>query len=517
MGRVRLAELAAAISLFTDLGTGQPQEQAARSCVVAMRLADHLMFSAVDRVAAYYATLLRFLGCVADAHEEAILGGGDELRLFAALAPTIMGSRREELAGVLRAVGAGTPPWTRVGLVGRALADTGGKERSLGAHCEVAVRFAGRMGLPDGVEAALAAAYARWDGHGVPAGLAGTEIPVAMRLAVVARDVELLARTVGVEGAGRILRQRSGHAYDPEVVDAVLGIGLGAILPADADAWELVLAAEPAPPLAVDDRQLESALLACADFADLKVPQLAGHSRGVADLVVAGAAALSLPPQTISALRQAALVHDLGRVGVPAGIWMRPGRLSMADWEAVRLHPYYTERILARCGQLAGVARLAGSHHERVDGSGYHRGVANLDPAARLLAAADAYQAMTQDRPHRRAYSADAAADKLRAEAAAGRLGRAEVEAVLTAAGHRTGRVRPQRPAGLTEREVDVLQLLTHGLNNREVARRLSISPKTVGRHIENLYAKAGVSSRAAAAVFAMEHDLVTRNDAELG
>jgi HD-GYP domain-containing protein (c-di-GMP phosphodiesterase class II) len=505
-----MAELAAAISLFTDLGIGQPQEQAVRSCVVAMRLADQLKLDDADRVTVYYVTLLRFLGCVADAHEQAVFGGGDELRLFAALAPTIMGSPREEVAAVVRAVGAGTPPWTRLGLIGRALADPRGKERTLNTHCEVAVRFASRMGLPQGVASALAVAYARWDGRGVPAGLSGPDIPAAVRLAVVARDVELLARKTGLEDAERILSERSGHAYDPEVVDAVLdGVGLARLLPEDVEAWELALAAEPAPTLAVEDRQLESVLLACADFADLKFPHLAGHSRGVAELVATGAAALGLPHRAGTELRAAALVHDLGRVGVPAGIWMRPGKLSGADWEAVRLHPYYTERILSRCGPLAGIARLAGSHHERLDGSGYHRGTDDRSLSVQLLAAADAYHALTQDRPHRPAFSTDTAAAMLRDEAAAGRLGRTEVETMLAAAGHRTERVRMQRPAGLTEREVDVVRLLTQGLSNKEIARRLGIAPKTVGRHVENLYAKAGVSSRAAAAVFAMEHDLV--------
>jgi HD-GYP domain-containing protein (c-di-GMP phosphodiesterase class II) len=505
-----MAELAAAISLFTDLGTGQPQEQAVRSCVVAMRLADQLNLDAADRVTVYYATLLRFLGCVADAHAEAASGGGDELRLFAALAPTVMGSPREELTGVLRAVGAGTPPWTRFILVGQAVSDRHGKERTLSAHCEVAVRFASRMGLPRAVVSALAVAYARWDGRGIPAGLSGADIPAAIRIAVVAHDVELLVRTVGAEDAERLLQKRSGHAYDPEAVAAALGVGLTALLPEDVEAWELALAAEPAPELAVDDRQLDSVLLACADFADLKFPHVAGHSRSVAELVGSAAMPLGLPHQTRTELSQAAWVHDLGRVGVPAGVWLRPGRLSTTDWEAVRLHAYYTERILAQCGPLARLAQLAGSHHERLDGSGYHRGLKDLSSAAQLLAAADAYHAMTQDRPHRPAYSPDDAARMLRDEAAAGRLGPAEVDAVLTAAGHRAGRVRPHRPAGLTEREIDVLRLLTKGLSNKQIARQLGISAKTVGRHLENLYAKAGVSSRAAAAVFAMEHDLVS-------
>jgi HD domain len=206
-----LAELVAAISLFTDLGTGQPQEQSIRTCVIAMRLVDRLGLSHGDRVTVYYATLLRFLGCTAGAHEAAQLAGGDELAFYAAVAPTIMGSRREEFTALVRAVGAGTSPGRRQALIAAVATDRHGKERSLGPHCEVAARFAARMGLPEGVEAALAAAYARWDGQGVPAGMAGTDIPIAMRIAVVARDLELLVRA-GAPNVQRILTARRGRA-----------------------------------------------------------------------------------------------------------------------------------------------------------------------------------------------------------------------------------------------------------------------------------------------------------------
>ena len=429
--RVRLAEVSAANSLFTDIATGQPQEDALRTCVVAMRLADYLALDHEDRVVGYYAGLLRFLGCTADAAETAVLGGGDDLTVNAAFAPTVMQPGREELGVAIRVVGAGEPVRTRLGLLARALTEPGGRERSLGGHCEVAARFGARMGLPAGVAAALAAAYARWDGRGVPAHLARAAIPVGMRLAIVARDAELIARTAWPRTAERILRRRRAGAYDPAVVDAALAIGIAALLPDDQGVWEHALAADPAPELAVDEGGLDDVLLACADFADLKFPHVVGHSRAVAELAADAAAGLGLPPRMVTEVRRAGLVHDLGRVGVPAGIWMRRGPLGTADWEAARLHPYYTERILTRCGPLAGLARLASAHHERLDGTGYPKGLPDLDRPALLLAAADAYPAMTQDRPHRPALTADAAAAALRREATNGRIGRAEVEAVL--------------------------------------------------------------------------------------
>jgi HD-GYP domain-containing protein (c-di-GMP phosphodiesterase class II) len=508
VGRVRLAELSAAISLFTDIATGQPQEHALRTTVVAMRLADRLGWGRDDRVVGYYASLLRFLGCTATATETAQLGGGDDLAINAASAATVMQPGLEDLRVALRTVGAGEPWRARLGLLARMLTDVNGRERDLGAHCEVAARFGARMGLPAGVEAALGAAYARWDGRGVPSGLAGTDIPVGMRLAIVARDIDVLARLGGPADAERVLRHRRGGAYDPAVVDSALGGGVADLVPTDADAWELALDLEPGLARVADDAQYEAVLEACADFADLKFPHTAGHSRAVADLAAAAAAALGLPALAVADVRHAGLVHDLGRVGVPSGVWLRPGPLGTADWESVRLHSYYTQRILGRCGPLAGLGRLAGAHHERLDGSGYPAGARGLDTPIRILAAADTYQAMTQDRPHRRAYPPEAAARHLRREAEAGRLGHPEVEAVLAAAGQR-GAVRLSRPAGLTAREVDVLRLLARGLSNREMAAALTISTKTVGRHVENLYAKIGVSSRAAAAVFGMEHDLL--------
>jgi HD-GYP domain-containing protein (c-di-GMP phosphodiesterase class II) len=205
-------------------------------------------------------------------------------------------------------------------------------------------------------------------------------------------------------------------------------------------------------------------------------------------------------------------VHDVGRVGVASGIWDHPAPLSADQWERVRLHSYLGERVLDRCDLLAPYAELAGRHHERADGSGYHRGLAGdqLSLGARLLAAADAYHAMIEDRPHRPALTPPDAASQLLDEVDAGRLGRVEVDAVLAAAGQATRPPQITRPAGLTEREVDVLRLIARGQANKQVAAALGISAKTVGHHIEHIYAKAGVTTRAGATLFAMEHGLLS-------
>jgi HD-GYP domain-containing protein (c-di-GMP phosphodiesterase class II)/DNA-binding CsgD family transcriptional regulator len=510
MDRVRLAEVVAAISMFTDLGTGQPQEHALNTCIAALRIADRLGLEPAQREALYYASLLRFLGCTADSWEDALLFEASEIDLYAAAA-TVMGSPGEELKKMVGIVGAGRSLPTRLRLLARVLGDPGGKVRSLSAHCEVAARLATRMGLPDGVVAALAAAYARWDGHGAPAKLAGEDIPVAMRVAIVARDVELLSRHLGATGTVDALRKRRGKAYDPTVVDAALDAGVESLSIDTGDPWSLVLDAEPEPVRTVGLKALDDILVACADFTDLKFPHLAGHSRTVAATAGRAAQLCGLDADAAEVVRRAGLVHDVGRVSVPARVWMKAGPLTSTDWEAVRLHAYTTERILARCPALQPLARLAGAHHERLDGTGYHRGSRTLEPAARILGAADAFCAMTEPRPHRPPLSGDEAAAELRAGVADGRFGRAEADAVLAAAGQASGSPRVAFPAGLTEREVDVLRQLAAGLTNKEIACRLYISPKTVGHHLENVYAKAGVTSRAAAVVFAMEHDLLAK------
>jgi HD-GYP domain-containing protein (c-di-GMP phosphodiesterase class II) len=195
---------------------------------------------------------------------------------------------------------------------------------------------------------------------------------------------------------------------------------------------------------------------------------------------------------------------------VPNGVWEKPGALGSSDWERVRLHAYHSERILSRCAPLAECAPLAGMHHERLDGSGYHRGArtAAIPMAARVVAAADIFQAATQERAHRPGLSPDAAASELSAEAAAGRIDADAARAVIEAAGERPA-VRVTRPAGLTDRQVEVLRLVARGLSNPEIARELVVSRRTAEHHVQDIYARIGVSSRAAAALFAMEHDLL--------
>jgi HD-GYP domain-containing protein (c-di-GMP phosphodiesterase class II) len=250
--------------------------------------------------------------------------------------------------------------------------------------------------------------------------------------------------------------------------------------------------------------------MAIGDFADLKSPFTAGHSRGVADLAAAAARHRGLAAPQVHELWRAGLVHDLGRLGVSNALWDRAGPLTTAERERVRLHPYLTERILGRVPGLARIGRIAGAHHERMDGSGYPRADtgAELTMQQRLLAAADTYSALREPRPYRPPAPADDAARILRDEARLGRLDPQAVDDVLTAAGHQVGRRRPW-PAGLTAREVEVLRLVAQGMSNRQIAERLVLSTKTVRNHVERAYAKIGATNRTGATLYAIEHGLV--------
>jgi HD-GYP domain-containing protein (c-di-GMP phosphodiesterase class II) len=508
----RLAELAIALSLATDLGTGQPLEHGLRTCWLSLKVAEAVGLDVEGRSCVYHVALLRFVGCTSDASDAARVAGGDDVALNALFAPVLNAQPGERARFLVRHLAEGLPLPARVERVVGALADPGGERRSLSAHCEAASRLATRLGMPAPVCDSLAHAYERWDGKGYPDGLAGEDVPIAVRVVAAARDAELWARQAGWATAADVLARRRGRAHDPSVVDALTTAGEGWLAGIGDDPCPAVLEAEPPPALTIGEDGLDRALGAVADFADLKSPWFGGHSTGVAELAAAAATAAGLADDDAATLRRAGLVHDVGRVGVPSGIWDRRGPLSAEHWERVRMHAYLSERVLSRCGLLAPYAELAGRHHERLDGAGYHRGLAGeqLVLGARLLAAADTYHAMIEDRPHRPAHSPADAASRLLDQVDAGRLGQVEVDAVLAAAGQATRPPHVARPAGLTEREVDVLRLVARGHPNKQVAALLGIAPKTVGHHIEHIYAKAGVTTRAGATLFAMEHGLLS-------
>jgi HD-GYP domain-containing protein (c-di-GMP phosphodiesterase class II) len=510
---LRLAELVAGLSLMTDLGMGQPMEQAMTTCLLAVDAGRELDLEPSELQEVFYLSLLRFVGCTADASEFAASVGGDDIGQRAALAPVISADISEYMRWMLRHFAEGQPATRRARLIAAELVmGMGNARRSIADHCQVAQMLAPRIGFSTSVALHIGSSFERWDGKGIPGKLKGESIPVPCRIVAVARDADIFSRLGGWTLVSEQLRLRRGKAYDPAVVDIFLARGATWLSMVERDGiWDQVIAAEPSPHAVVSDTALEEVLCAFADLADLKAPQAAGHSRAVASIAWAAGRALGLGSQESETLRNAALLHDLGKAGIPSGILDQHGPLSAGQWERVRLHPYYTERMLSYVPRLREAGAIAGAHHECLDGSGYHRGVTadSLPAAARILSAANTFHALQIQRPYRPALGAEEAARELRARAEQGRLDRAAVSAVLETSGHRAGHLKTGGPHGLTDREVEVLRLIARGASNRVVAERLTISVKTAGRHVENIYAKTGVSSRATAALYAMQHDLL--------
>jgi HD-GYP domain-containing protein (c-di-GMP phosphodiesterase class II) len=505
--RVRAAEVIGALSLATDLGHGADFEHGLRSALCAVRLAERLGLDREMVRETFYACLLQYVGCTAEAHTGAKAFGRDFERLWDRVEPVQYGSARETLAGIARGIAPGSPPLTKARAIGRTLPKAARHKReAFPAICEVGTMLCERLGLPAGVPPLLAHVFERWDGKGDVLRERGEQIPLPIRIATVADDADAQRRLGGVEHAVAVIERRSGRAFDPAVARCLAECAEQVLAGDEGSAWEAALAAEPEPHVALEGPAIDRALAAVGDFADLPSPYLGGHSSRVAELASEAARTGGLDHVST---RRAAFVHDVGRVAVPVRIWQKPGALTADDWERVRLHPYHAERVLCRSPFLAQLVPVASAHHERLDGSGYHRGVAAsaLTPAARVLAVADAYCAMTQPRPHRRAMEPKQAAATLAAEARAGRLDPDAVKAVVEAAGQQAPRM--PRPAGLTERETEVVRLLARGLQTKQVADRLGISAKTADRHVQNAYAKLGVSTRAGATLFAMQHGLL--------
>jgi response regulator RpfG family c-di-GMP phosphodiesterase/DNA-binding CsgD family transcriptional regulator len=369
--------------------------------------------------------------------------------------------------------------------------------------------LAGRFGFDEAFRAALFQAFERWDGTGKPTGAKGDAIALGMRIAHLAIDANIGHRLGGVDGAIMLTRKHAKRGLDPALVERFAGAAGEICAPLEEPSpWQVAMAAEPSPHVTVDGDAVDEGLRAIANFTDLKCRFTRGHSTGVSMLAGAAARKLGLGAEMEQAVSRAGLVHDVGRVAITAAIWDKTEPLTDAERERIRLHTYVGERVLSRAPALSTVAEIATLAHERIDGTGYHRRLpaAACSPAARVLAAADVYQALREERPHRRAMGADQAAAELASMVKSGSLCPDAVNAVLSGAGH-TVRA-PERPSGLTDREVEVLRLVARGLTNKEIASTLDISTKTAGHHVQHVLEKLGVTTRAAATMIAMKTGL---------
>ncbi len=507
---VRLNEILAALSLACDAGNDFPLEKGLRNTLLAKWLASELGIRGEALSAVYYVGLLRFIGCSGYADETSEIFGDDNA-MRGAMAPVDFGY---PLEGLRQAATLGRGALGRV----RAVASMAVRGKRLGeelqrADCEVMILGAQRLGLPAAVEKGLGDVYERWDGKGGPRGVRGDALDMSARILAVAHQAEIHFRLGGLPAARAMIRRGAGGWFDPQISETLLTHADRLLPPLfSSSVWDAALAEEPFPHVHVAASRLSDIARLFGEIADLKCRYTLGHSTGVADLAAGAAAGLALAADEVERIRTAGLLHDIGRLSVPTGIWNKPGPLSPSEWNRVRLHPYYTERTLSQSPLLESAARIASLHHERLDGSGYHRGApaSVLSLPARILAAADVYRAMTEHRPHRSAMDPLAAASELQHAAARGALDRQAARAVCEAAGHRLKKRVGGWPAGLSDREVEVLRHLARGSSEKKIGELLHISPGTVHTHAVHVYEKIGVSTRAAAALFAMEHNLLT-------
>jgi HD-GYP domain-containing protein (c-di-GMP phosphodiesterase class II) len=510
-GHVRLADMLGGLSIVADLGFGLPPLHSMRSSIVATALARRLGTDEEEVRAAFYVPLLMHIGCISMSHETAAIFG-NEIAITRAVAMTNLGDPQDIVDTLIPEVTRGLSENAADKTVDAILthAPTFGKHYD-SASADVARQTALRMELPEAVQRGLYEVSEAWQGGGAPQGLKEEAIALAARITRVASDAVFFNHIGDRKLAIEAVRARAGTLHDPWIAKELVDNAGDLLVDADADEPVAVLArVEPTPFIEIDRAHMFEVVAAIGNAADLKTPYTHGHSGATAEAASAAGERIGLAPEAVDHVRLASFLHDIGRVATTNLVWEKTGPLNVAEWEEVRLHAYQGERILALSHSLGDLARTVGMHHERLDGSGYHRGSrsSEIPMTTRVVAVADAWISMQQPRPHRPALDPDRASAELRAGAQGGKLDPEAVEAVLAAAGRSTPARRPQR-AGLTHREIEVLRLVASGCSNPEIAKRLYISRRTAEHHVQRIYTKIGVSTRPGATMFALEHDLL--------
>lgn len=511
---VRLAEVLASLSIATDLGINQPMEFALSACILAVRLARKCGYSEDAVREVYYQALLRFIGCNAETDWLSSIAG-DEQILRADFHEIDSGDINvvvNMFTEAIRKSFAGESPETIDAAVKRGMEGFPHIPAMFIGHCEVAQRLAERLGFDKHVVYGLGQLYERWDGKGLPRHIKGESIAPAVLVVALAQDMVLFHRLGGLNASLNTAKERKGGAYAPFLVDVFCEHAEELFNGLDQEpSWNEVLRLELGSQDTLTEEAFDNACRVLADFVDIKSIYTLTHSTGVAELAAEAARGYGLSDSDVKTIWRAALVKEIGRTGITSSIWEKTTSLTEREWERVRLHTYYVERIFARTPALAKLGGLASLHHERMDGSGYHRGLtsANQSLMARILSAADVYHSLTEARPHRPALTTDSAAQELHKLVHAGKLDGDAVDHVLSAAGHKVRKARKKTLAGLSKREIDVLRLLSHGLTVKQMAVELVISEKTVDSHIQHIYTKINVSTRVGATMFAMQHQLL--------
>lgn len=419
---VRVSEVISALSYALDLTEGQPEGHSVRTCLIGMRIGREIGLDAQARSSLFYALLLKDAGCSSNSAATCELFGADDHTVKQTWKTVDWSSRWASLGHVVRNVRPGASVVSKARQVlGFTKHEAPGTEL-VRTRCERGADIARMLEMTDDTAAAIRALDEHWDGRGVPAGLGGQEIPLLARIACLAQTVEIFHSTHGIQTAFAVARDRAGRWFDPDLVRALEGLradgGFWAGLAGDCRAQAAAL--EPGDRVLVaDGDRLDRIAHAFARVIDAKSPYTYRHSEGVAEYADAVGRVLGFDAEALRDLRRAALLHDVGKLGVSNRILDKPGKLTEEEFAAVRRHPEYSYRILARVAPFRALAETAASHHERMDGRGYHRGIpaGTLSRAARVLAVADVCDALSAERPYRAAMPRERVLEIMRRDA----------------------------------------------------------------------------------------------------
>jgi HD-GYP domain-containing protein (c-di-GMP phosphodiesterase class II) len=403
------SSLIAALSFALDLTEGASPGHALRSCLVGMRIGKVMGLSEAQLCDLYYSLLLKDAGCSSNATRLHQIVGGDEIRAKA-LTKTIDYERLEwkQIRFLLRNVHARQTAGARLKAIGSMLKHSSeNAEVLIRLRCEQGAAVVRDLGLGQGTAEAIYNLDEHWNGAGYPDRLAGEAIPLLARIVSLAQTLEVFHSEYGPAAALDTIQRRSGRWFDPEVVRAAVSLirsdamwaGIG-----DANLRESLALLEPrSRSVQAEPAIINSICSAFAGVIDAKSHSTFMHSTGVARIAVDIGLCLGVPQDELTMLHRAGLLHDIGKLSVPNSILDKPGKLTAEEWHCVKQHPRFTFEILSRVPTFAGIAEIAATHHEKLDGSGYYRGLRGeqLSQMSRILTVADMYEALTAARPYR--------------------------------------------------------------------------------------------------------------------
>ena len=421
VGEVRRSEVIAAFTYALDLTEGQPPGHSIRCCFIAATLARELNVDDSTAGLIYYATLLKDLGCSSNAARVHELFQADDLafkRAWKTAAPSRAAAVRFIVENTARAASARrrAAPLARALVNGNAIA-----QELTETRCTRGADIARELRFGESVARGIYRLDEHWDGSGRPGGLRRAAIPLASRVALLAQIADVFHQVGGRRRAIAEVSRRAGTWLDPELARAFARIAERGTFWAQLESATVevhVNAMAPDETRSIDEDYLDAIAAAFGRVIDAKSPFTAGHSARVADLAVRLGERLGVVPSRLRRLRRAALLHDIGKLGVSSAILEKPGKLSGGEWEAMRSHAGLTQAILGRIGAFADMAPLAAAHHERLDGKGYPLGLDDraIGVETRIITLCDVFDALTSDRPYRAAMPVERALAVIQAD-----------------------------------------------------------------------------------------------------